>query len=173
MKTLYIICLLMMTSIATQAQHPSFFYNYKGQFYLDTSLTITNAQYKAWNNSEYALVSIFSKIDYPPILVENGIKSKSPVIVSFFCDTIDIKEIKFLNDTGYFANAIKNSLKQQGKEISARLKGTNRSSSDKEYVGKYYIAFNFELFELDEYLKTHRAIPITRPSVRLISRGEF
>ncbi len=152
----------------------SYFYNEKGQFYLDTTLTISKIQYQFWRNTENNLAAAFSRIEYPPIYLENGIKSKSPIIVSFVCDTSDITEIKVLNDSSVFATAIANGIKQQGKTIVARLRGVNHSSSPSEtrYVGKYYIAFSFGLVDFYEQLKTEQAIPIIRQSIPLISVGQ-
>lgn len=175
MKTFNIFCLLLIVGLVAQAQRvKSYFYNEKGQFYLDTTLTISKVQYQFWSSAENNLAAAFSRIEYPPLYLENGIKSKSPIIVSFVCDTSDITEVKVLNDSSVFATAITNGLKQQGKTIVARLKGVHRlpSPSETRYVGKYYIAFSFGLVDFYEQLKTEQAIPIIRQSIPFISVGQ-
>ena len=167
MKTINIFCLLLIAGLAGQAQH-TYFYNDKGQFYLDTTLTISKAQLSFWRFAETNLATAFSRIEYPPFYLENGIKTKSPIIVSFVLDTSDITEVKILNDSSIFATAIKSGMKQQGKDIVAQLR---RSYSSASYIGKYYIAFNFELIDFNEQLITQKAIPIIRQPIPFIDFG--
>jgi hypothetical protein len=164
-----IFCLLLIAGLAGQAQH-TYFYNAKGQFYLDTTLTISKAQLSFWRFAETNLATAFSRIEYPPFYLENGIKTKSPIIVSFVLDTSDITEVKILNDSSIFATAIKSGMKQQGKDLVAQFR-RSWSSSDTTYVGKYYIAFDFGLVDFSEYLKTQKAIPIIRQTSPMIDFG--
>ena len=165
MRTLVNIFFILALNIETQAQN---IYNDKGQFYLDTSLTISSTQNQIWKHAENNLVAIFSKIDYPAIYLENGIKAKGPIIASFMCDTNDISDIKILNDTSVFATAIIKGLTQNGKRIVTQLRQSSRIYSISTYVGKYYIGFSFELVDFYQKLKTLKAVPIIRSSVPLM-----
>lgn len=172
MKTLNIFCLLLIAGIAGQAQsRKSFFYNVKGQLILDTTLSITKPQYKTWVQAEFNLVAGFSRIEFPMIYLENAIKPKNTLIVSFVCDTSDIHDIIVLNDTSGFAIAVIKGLKEQGSGIAAQLRSSSHSTSEGIYTGKYYFAINFVLVDFYEHLKTQNAVPIIRGTVPLVRIG--
>ena len=98
--------------------------------------------------------------------------TKGPLIASFVCDSSDISDIKVLNDSGVYANAIKIGLKKHGLRISSTLKFRSNFSSPPIYLGKYYVAFDFNVIDFYERLKTEKAVPIykcTTPGIDAMS----
>lgn len=176
MKILFFSLLLFLSATA-QSQMSSNFYNEKGQFYLDTTLTISKAQNSIWNRAELNLSAIFSDIKFPPICAENAIKSKGILIASFKCDTSDIEDITILRDSSgqpAFALAVQKGLQECGKNIVKCLKLKARNYSPENlFVGRYYIAFDFMLIDFYEQMKSRKAIPIIKGSLPLISRGQY
>jgi hypothetical protein len=174
MKTLYIFCLLLISGLVGKSQVlKSYFYNEKGQLFLDTTLSITKPQFKAWTHAENNLVAGFSNIEFPPYYLENAIKPGHSLIVSFVCDTSDIHDINVLNDTSGFAIAVIKGLQKQGSGIAELLKTGSRATSERNYVGKYYFAIDFVVVDFYEYLKTQRAVPVIRGSTPLVDKGSF
>lgn len=168
MKFIFFLYLFSFLSITTKAQNQSFLYNEKGQFLLDTTLTISKGQYITWKFAEYNLVAGFSRIEIPDLILEGTIQppiTKRPLIVSFVCDTSDISEIKILNDSSAYANAVIVGLKKQGSRISSLLKSRSNFSSPAIYLGKYYVAFDFNVINFYEQLKTKKAVPIYKCTI--------
>ena len=168
MKKFYLLLILIATNHFVNAQRSSLIYNEKGQLFVDSSLSISKLQYKTWTYAEYNLLAIFSTIEYPPIYLENGIKPKNIIIASFFCDSTDIREIKVLNDSSAFSFAVISGLEKSGKRINDLLKGNAKNTTEKIYLGKYYIAFDFMLIDFYEQLKKQKAIPIIKSSIPMV-----
>jgi hypothetical protein len=172
---LIVMILFILFSRTTYSQQKSVFYNDKGQLYLDTTLTITKAQYNVWSRAEFNLIAGFAHVKFPEIYVENNIKAKGVLIASFQCDTSDIKAVTILKDSsgspGYAISVIKG-LQDQGKSIANILKQNALNfSSNPEYLGKYYVAFDFMLIDFYQQLNNRKAVPVIRGSIPLIDVG--
>ena len=167
-----IFILFILYSFNVHSQKKSVFYNQKGQLYLDTTLTITKSQYKIWAKAEDNLIAKFSNIKFPEIYLENNIKAKGILIASFICDTSNIKDVKVIMDSsGYpaYSLSVIKGVQDQGKSIAAVLRATSSYfSSVTDYMGKYYVAFDFMIIDFYEHLKKRKAVPIIKSSIPTI-----
>ena len=172
MKTLNILVLLLSVNFYSHSQQ-SFLYNKKGQLLLDTTLTITKAQLRTWVMAENNIVAGLSRIEIPPLFLEGVFRAKTEkkiFIVSFVCDSFDIKNVEVLNDTswGWVAKSVINDIQKQGKGIAGHLKSRSRMTSEQIYMGRYYVAINFVMVNFDELLKNDKAVPIIKGTIPLV-----
>ena len=168
MKKIAALVILCFVLVSVYAQnHQSYFYNDKGQFLLDTTLTISKEQLLKWLRVEFNMVAGLSNIEFPTMYRDNNVQPpKHPIIVSFELDTSDIKNIKIISDSSNYDHAVIKGLQKQGSGIADRL---NRYSSTAEKSKEiYYLAFKFELIDFYKKLRTDHAVPIIRNSSPLI-----
>jgi hypothetical protein len=155
--------LAMLTSFTVLSQkRSSLMYDDKCRLRRDTALSITQPLCDTWSYAEANIAALLSNTEIPKEYLDNGFKPKHPVFASFECDSADISHIKVLNDTTGYGDAVKESLKKQGKAIAAELKSKSRSTDAKKYLGKYYVVFNFMLFNFQDQLRNAKAVPIFR-----------
>ena len=156
----------------SQEQNRSYIYNYKGQLRVDTSLTITQKQYKAWSIAEDNLLSHLSRhINYPPLANESGIIGI--VIISFDCDTLGIKNIRAMNKIGGgLDKAAIEGITRLKEKILLEFRHTQNIKRRKpiSYQGTYYIPIDFTLINLLEYKNKNYTIPILDGQTVGISR---
>ena len=146
-----------------------YLYNERGQFYLDTTLSISQNQFEVWKRAEFNIIGYLSGVEYPPIYLENGIEPAGIVIASFECDSDVISDIKILNDTSEFANSVKRKINEVRVRIINELKLHSKLNGH-NYTGKYYLAFNFLMIDFYKELTKSKSIPIIRGSVPLLDR---
>jgi hypothetical protein len=156
----------------SQEQNWSSIYNHKGQLRIDTTLKITQKQYKVWCIVENNLLShLSSNIEYTSFLQE--IQKTGTVIISFECDTFELREIHALTkiNQGIDSAAIKGLVKIQDELIlEFRLTEYLKREKQIDYLGIYYIPIDFSLLNLKECMKNKSAIPIFGKSLVPISR---
>lgn len=172
-KLIGILLFITFISVSTQAQtRTSFMYDDKCRLKHDTTLSISKALCETWSYAENNIAAYLANVEIPKEYLENGLKPRHSLIASFDCDSADVKNIKVLNDTSGYADAIKECIKKQGKKIAAELKKKSGSTKDKKYLGKYYVAFNFMLMNFSQQLKNGKAVPIIRGTTPMVETGQ-
>lgn len=171
--TSLILVFIMPLFVFSQEENRSLIYNYKGQLRIDTSLTISQKQFKAWSMAESNILTHLSKaIEYPPLAKESGIKGV--VIVSIECDTFEIKNIiPLTNYGGGLENAAVQGIEKIKKKILMEFKLTQNIIRDMPILhpGTYYIPIDFNFIDLTKYMKNNHTIPILETKAPLISRS--
>lgn len=158
---------LILFLIETSNLQAGFLYDQKGQLYLDSNLSISQNQLDVWNRAEMNVIAFLSDVKYPPIYWENGIKPKGPIIASFECDTLQIFNIAVLNDTSEFGKVIENKMVEAKVKILKELIFQSKVCR-KDFIGKYYLAFDFRLIDFYKELNDSKAVPIIQRAPALI-----
>src|SRR6185295_2194456 len=154
---------ILLVSVSVKAQtRTSSMYDDKCRLRQDTTVSISKALCETWSYAENNIAALLSHVEIPKEYLDNGFKVRHAVVASFECDSSDVKNVKVLNDTTGYADAIKDCIKKQGKKIAAELKKKSKSTDAKKYLGKYYVAFNIMLMNFNQQLKNAKAVPIIR-----------
>ena len=164
-----ILLLITFISVTAQAQtRTSSMYDGKCRLKHDTALSISKSLCETWSYAENNIAAYLANVEIPQEYLVNGLKPRHAIIASFDCDSANVKNIKVLNDTTGYADAIKECINRQGKKIAAELKKKSSSTKDKKYLGKYYVAFNFMLMNFNQQLKNGKAVPIIRGTTPMV-----
>ncbi|MCD4745332.1 MAG: hypothetical protein K8R58_03440 [Bacteroidales bacterium] len=170
----YSIVLGLLTLLLTfnQINGQSYIYNIKGQLIIDTTLTINQEQLEIWRLAESNILALISlNIDYSNMARESGITGV--IIVGFDCDAMDLNNIRLINGLGggLDKNLIEGIEKMSEKIVFEfrHIQGLKKREPI-NYLGTYYIPFDFSLIDLKEEMKKKNAIPIIDSKIPSIGR---
>jgi hypothetical protein len=160
--------ILIAIMFANAQTNTSSMYDSKCRLKHDSTLSISKALCETWSYAENNIAAHLSHLEIPKEYLENGFKARHAVIASFECDSADVSNVKVLNDTTGYADAVKNCIKSQGKKIAAELKQSSKKTESKKFMGKYYVAFNIMLMNFNQQLKNAKAVPIIRSTTPMM-----
>jgi len=175
MKKAYFISLVfivLLVPLLSRAQK-SYIYNEMGQLRVDTTLSISQNQYRIWCSIEGNILShVSNSIDYNRMAKESGLTGI--IIVAFDSDTLDLKNIRLLNQFGggLDENVITGINKISKKIVNEfrMIQGIRRKGTPLEYLGTYYIPISFKIIKPSDYMKETNTMPIIGISSGTISR---
>ncbi len=172
-KIFWVIVVLLIPIIAnSQKNLKSNIFNDNGKLKIDTSLSINEGQFTFWWIAESNILTHISKaIDYPEIARQIG--QSGTIIVSFECDTFDLKNIRLLKPQNkLFDSVVLQGINNIKKKIVGELKHVPRFQiyKDYSYIGTYYIPISFYFIDLREEMKKTNTFPIIKPRSPGISR---
>ena len=169
---LVIIGLLFPIITFSQENIKSYIYNDNGQLRIDTTLKISHEQFGIWYLAENNLLDLISnKVDFSRLAREAGITGIA--IISFECDTMGIYNIRIIkNIGGGLDENIINGLEKISEKIvrEFRIIQSIKNTYQINYLGTYYIPFDFSLINLREEMKRTNAIPIIDSKIQLNGR---
>jgi hypothetical protein len=122
---------------------------------------------------ESNLLTYMSKeIVYPQFAKES--KIKGIVIVAFDCDTSEIRNVRLINQIGGgIDEAVLEGMNRSKERILQQFKSTYLWTHKKkvryDYLGTYYIPFDFNLIYLHEHMKEKNTFPIIEIGPGVIS----
>ena len=143
-------------------------YDEKYRLRHDTTVSISKSLYETWTYAENNIAAYLSHVEIPKEYLESGYRPRKAVVASFEFDSASISNIKILNDTSGYADAVKDCIKKAGRKIADELRKKSSLTTGKVYMGKYYVAFNFILMNFNQQLKNGKAIPIIRGTTPLM-----